>query len=145
MPEEVQQTRSNHIRRDPAFHFFLIPALLLLLVWSVIHLVRHFETASIAFVVIAILMLLTALKARMYAAKVQDRIIRLEERLRLSGLLPEPLRGRIGELTESQLIALRFAGDAEVPDLVQRTLTENLAAKQIKEAILNWRADYWRV
>jgi hypothetical protein len=145
MPDKVQQTRSNHIRRDPAFHFFLIPALLLLLVWSVIHLVRHRETTSIAFVVIAILMLVTALKARMYAAKVQDRIIRLEERLRLSGLLPEPLRARIGDLTESQLIALRFAGDAEVPDLVQRTLTENLAAKQIKEAILNWRADYWRV
>jgi hypothetical protein len=145
MPDKVQQTRSNHIRRDPAFHFFLIPALLLLLVWSVIHLVRHRETTSIAFVVIAILMLVTALKARMYAAKVQDRIIRLEERLRLSGLLPEPLRARIGDLTESQLIALGFAGDAEVPDLVQRTLTENLAAKQIKEAILNWRADYWRV
>jgi hypothetical protein len=145
MPDKVQQTRSNHIRRDPAFHFFLIPALLLLLVWSVIHLVRHFETASIAFVAIAVLMLITALKARMYAAKVQDRVIRLEERLRLSGLLPEPLRARIGELTESQLIALRFAGDAEVPDLVQRTLNENLAAKQIKEAIVTWRPDYWRV
>lgn len=145
MPEKVPQTRSNHIRRDPAFHFFLMPALLLLLVWSVIHLVRHFETTSIAFVVIAILMLLTALKARMYAAKVQDRVIRLEERLRLSGLLPEPLRARIGELTESQLIALRFAGDAEVPDLVQRTLNENLVAKQIKEAIVTWRPDYWRV
>lgn len=144
MSEKVQ-TRSNHIRRDPAFHFFLMPALLLLLIWSVIHLVRHFETASIAFVAIAVLMLITALKARMYAAKVQDRIIRLEERLRLSGLLPEPLRARIGELTESQLIALRFAGDAEVADLVQRTLNEKLAPKQIKEAIVIWRPDYWRV
>ena|SRR5438874_1920412 len=145
MPEKVPQTRSNHIRRDPAFHFFLIPALFLLLVWSVIHLARHSETASMAFLAIAVLLLITALKARMYAAKVQDRVIRLEERLRLSGLLAEPLRSRIGELTESQLIALRFAGDAEVPDLVQRTLNENLAAKQIKEAILTWRPDYWRI
>jgi Family of unknown function (DUF6526) len=145
MGEKVEQTRSNYIRRDPAFHFFLLPALLLLLVWSIVHLVRHLETASIAFVVIAFLMLVTAVKARMYAIKVQDRVIRLEERLRLSGMLPEPLRSRIGELTESQLIALRFAADAEVPDLVQRTLNEKLAAKQIKEAIREWRPDYWRV
>jgi Family of unknown function (DUF6526) len=139
------QTRSSHVRRDPAFHFFLIPALLLFLLWAVIHLVRHLEATSIAFVVIAILMLLTALKARMYALKVQDRVIRLEERLRLSGLLPEPLRSRVGELTEAQLIALRFASDAELPTLVQRTLGENLGAKQIKEEVREWRPDYWRV
>jgi hypothetical protein len=145
MPEKIQQTRSNHVQRDAAFHFFLIPALLLLLVWTVIHLVRHLETSSIAFLVIAVLMLVTAFKARLYALKVQDRIIRLEERLRLSGLLPEVLRSRVDELTESQLIALRFASDAEVPGLVQRTLSENLAAKQIKEAIRDWRPDYWRV
>src|SRR5437763_17091526 len=101
MPERVQQTRSNHIRRDPAFHFFLIPALLVLLVWSVIHLVRHPETSSIAFPVITVLMLVTVLKSRMYALKVQDRVIVLEERLRLSGLLPEALRSRVGELTAS--------------------------------------------
>ena len=145
MPERRQQTRSSHVRRDPAFHFFLIPALLLLLVWTVIHLVRHPETASIAFLVITILLLVTALKSRLYALKVQDRVIRLEERLRLSGLLPDPLRSRIGELTESQLIALRFAPDAELSALVQRTLNENLTSKQIKEAIREWRPDYWRV
>jgi hypothetical protein len=145
MAEKVQQTRSNHIRRDPAFHFFLIPALFLLLVWSVIHLVRHPGTSSIAFLVITILMLVTALKSRLYALKVQDRVIRLEERLRLSGLLPETLRSRVGELTESQLIALRFASDAELAGLVQRTLSENLTAKQIKEAIREWRPDYWRI
>jgi hypothetical protein len=145
MAEKVHQSRSNHIRRDPAFHFFLIPALLLLLVWSVIHLVRHPGTSSIAFLAITILMLVTAFKSRIYALKVQDRVIRLEERLRLSGLLPETLGSRAGELTESQLIALRFASDAELAGLVQRTLSENLAAKQIKEAIREWRPDYWRV
>jgi hypothetical protein len=108
-------------------------------------LVRHPETSSIAFLVIAVLMLVTAFKTRLYALKVQDRIIRLEERLRLSGLLSEPLRSRVAELTESQLIALRFASDAEVPGLVQRTLNENLAAKQIKEMIRDWRPDRWRV
>jgi hypothetical protein len=145
MSEKIQQTRSTHVRRDPAFHFFLIPALLVLLLWTVIHLVRHRETSSIAFLVIAVLMLVTAFKARLYALKVQDRIIRLEERLRLSGLLSEPLRSRVAELTEAQLIALRFASDAEVPGLVQRTLNENLAAKQIKEMIRDWRPDRWRV
>jgi Family of unknown function (DUF6526) len=145
MTEKIAQTRSNHIRRDPAFHFFLIPALFLLLTWCVIHFVRHPEKSSIAFLAIAILMLVTALKSRMYALKVQDRVIRLEERLRLSGLLPEALRSRMGEMTESQLIALRFASDAELPGLVQRTLSENLAAKDIKEAIREWRPDHWRV
>ena len=145
MPAKVPQTRSNHVRFDPAFHFFLAPALLLFLLWTVIHLVRHPESMSVSFVVVAVLMLVTARKARLYALKVQDRIIRLEERLRLSGLLPEPLRSRVGELTEAQLIALRFASDAELPTLVQRALGENLGAKQIKEEVREWRPDYWRV
>jgi hypothetical protein len=145
MPAKVPQTRSNHVRFDPAFHFFLAPALLLFLLWTVIHLVRHLESVSVSFVVVAVLMLVTATKARLYALKVQDRVIRLEERLRLSGLLPEPLRSRVGELTEAQLIALRFASDAELPTLVQRTLGENLGPKQIKEQVREWRPDYWRV
>jgi hypothetical protein len=145
MPAKIPQTRSNHVRFDPAFHFFLVPALLLFFLWTVIHLVRHLESISVGFVVVAVLMLVTAIKARLYALKVQDRVIRFEERLRLSGLLPEPLRSRIGELTEAQLIALRFASEAEIPALVQRTLSENLPAKQIKEEIREWRPDYLRV
>jgi hypothetical protein len=85
------------------------------------------------------------MKLRLYPLKAQDRIIRLEEQLRLFQLLPQGLRGRCVELNEAQLIALRFAPDAEVPALVEKALAASLSQRDIKQAIVNWRPDYFRV
>jgi hypothetical protein len=84
-------------------------------------------------------------RLRAYATRLQDRIIRLEERLRLGTVLPEGLRPRIGELSDTQLVGLRFASDAELPALVQRALDEKLDRTQIKKAVTDWRPDYSRV
>ena len=145
MFEKKPQTYSNHTRIDPAFHYFLAPVLLITLVATVVHLVRHPHLGSLWRVVLALALVVLAVKARTYALKAQDRVIRLEERLRLAALLPEPLRARIGELQIRQLIALRFASDAELPALVEQALTEKLTEKQIKQAVQNWRPDEYRV
>jgi len=145
MANATTQSFANHARLDPPFHFFLLPLGLVAIVLSVIRIIRHPGIASILGVVLAIGFVMTAFKARSYALKVQDRVIRLEERLRLAMLMPEAGRPRIGELTESQLIALRFASDAELPGLAMRALNEGLTSKQIKGSIQSWQGDYFRV
>jgi hypothetical protein len=145
MAKNTPQSYANHGRFDPSFHFFLAPLGLAAIFMSVLICTRRPGLRSALLVVLSIGFFVLAGKARSYALKVQDRVIRLEERLRLAMLLPEPLKARIGELTEGQLIGLRFASDAELPALTQRALNENLTKKQIKMAIQNWRADYWRV
>jgi hypothetical protein len=152
MAEKTPQTFANHTRWDPAFHFFLAPVFVLGLILSLVHFFAHlvhsdFRENFHAFLLIllAVALLLLVFKVRLYALKVQDRVLRLEERLRLTQLLPEPLRSRIPELTVEQLCGLRFASDAEIPKLVERALNEKLSRADIKKAIKTWRPDYWRV
>jgi hypothetical protein len=146
MAENTPQNYGNHTRWDPPFHFFIVPIVLITLmlrIWSLIQ--GPVTFTAIWAIVVGLAGVAAVLKIRLYALKNQDRIIRLEERLRLASLLPDPLRGRIGELTESQLVALRFASDAELPGLVEKALAGKLPNKEIKQAIVAWRPDYFRV
>jgi hypothetical protein len=145
MAESVPQNFSNHSRLDPPFHFFVLPVFALTVIITIVHLVVHPQLHSAWVVIFALAATVVAVKIRTYALKLQDRIIRLEERLRLAILLDKPLRARIGEFSESQLVALRFASDAELPALAGRTLSEKLSNKDIKKAIRQWKPDYWRV
>ncbi len=145
MSQPKTQNYANHTRFDPAFHYFLIPVLLLNWIVTLVHLAHHRNLWSAWLALLAFVLILILGMARHYALKVQDRVIRLEERMRLNTLLQEPLRARIGELSEKQLVGLRFASDAEIPALVARTLSEKLTQKQIKQAIQNWRPDQFRV
>jgi len=145
MADRAPQNFSNHTRFDPPFHFFILPVFAITLIMTIVHLVRRPGLHSAWLVIVMIAALAAIFKIRLNALKVQDRIIRLEERLRLASLLDPALRPRIPELTESQLIALRFASDAELPALAARALNEKLARAEIKKAIQHWRPDYWRV
>ncbi|MFY9743812.1 MAG: DUF6526 family protein [Candidatus Sulfotelmatobacter sp.] len=145
MAEKKPQTFANHARLDPLFHFVVLPVFLLTAIAGGVHFVWRPSWHSASFFVIAVAAAIAVTKTRLYALKVQDRVIRLEERLRLSLLLPEPLRSRIPELTEGQLIALRFASDAEVPKLAERAISGKMSKADIKKAIQVWRPDYFRV
>jgi hypothetical protein len=138
------QSFKNHTRLDPLFHQFLGPLSFILLIAAVTSFVRNVGLMTAFQVVAAIWAVVVTFKIRLYALKVQDRIIRLEERLRMHELFSEPLKSRIGEFTESQLIALRFATDAELPALAEKAL-QGLDQKQIKASIKTWRPDYFRV
>ena len=142
------QNYRNHARFEPMFHFFVAPVLLINLIVAIVVLIRrlphHIWLDSWLLIMAIALFLLTGI-ARSYPARVQDRVIRLEENLRYQRLLPPELAAATQSLTLAQIIALRFASDAELPTLVQRTLSENLPPKTIKQSITHWRADNLRV
>lgn len=143
MPETIPQSYANHARRDPWFLAIGIPALLNVgvMIWMAF---RSGGWLSWWGVVMALVLVVMTLLVRTYALKVQDRVIRLEERLRLGALAPE-LKPRLDEISRFQWVALRFASDAELPALARRALDEKLEPKAIKQAIVNWRADHFRV
>lgn len=145
MAEKKPQTFGNHTRWDPPFHFFALPVFFLAAIAATVHFIWWPSLHSALLFVLAVAAVIVVVKGRLSALRVQDRVIRLEERLRLASLMSEPFRSRIPELTESQLVGLRFASDAEVAKLAERALTEKLSRSDIKKAIQTWRPDYFRV
>jgi len=142
------QSFQNHARFDPPFHFFILPLLLLNFVFAIYATIHawplHWHT-HLWWIVMSVLLFVLAGISRGYALKNQDRLIRLEEQLRLADLLPEDQLGLIESLTIDQFVGLRFASDAEVASLAQRAVAENLDRKQIKQSITNWRPDNHRI
>ncbi len=141
-----QQSFAHHSKWVGGFHGFVLPALLLNVGWSIyqwIHL--GWTIGGLITVLTAMALLLLSFYARVFALTVQDRVIRLEERLRLERLLPADLKPRIGDFTKEQLVGLRFASDAELPALAGKVLADNIAdRKSVKQLVQNWRADYLR-
>jgi hypothetical protein len=145
MSKSEPQSFKHHARLDPIFHFFLVWVSLAGIIIAIVYAVVHPGFYSAWLVVIAIAAFFSLFKLRSYPLKVQDRVIRLEERLRLQALAPVEWHSRIYRLTEDQLIGLRFASDEEVVELANQALEHNLTRKQIKERIKHWRPDRWRV
>lgn len=146
MSDPQPQTYANHVRRLPRPYLAAGLMLALNVVGTTALAVRHPHVHSIALVLVAVALFGTHWFARTNALVVQNRVIRLEERLRCERLLPDDLKTRIGELETDQLVALRFASDAELPALVRQVLDEKVTDKdEIKKRIRDWRPDHLRV
>ena len=143
---EKKQNLQNHVRIVPAYHMFVFPVLFVNIGWAIYRVVKFpisFPTVFGVFLSVALLLL--ALYARLFALSVQDRIIRLEMRLRLAEILPPDLRPRIPEFTVAQLVSMRFACDAELPALARKVLDEKMSdRKAIKQLVKDWQGDYAR-
>ena len=143
---DTVQSYKNHARWLPPFHFFVLPVFLVNVVYSVLLAWGDPSFGTGFGVLVALALFMTAILARTQALKAQDRLIRLEMRLRMREVLPADMHGRINDVTPEQLIGLRFASDGELADLVRQVLAGTLASqKSIKEAIKDWQADHHRV
>ncbi len=139
------QTAQSHAAWDPLFHFVLMPIFLANFLVSIVRTIREWQDhpgVHLWAVAVAFALFLLCAKVRFYALADQDRIIRLEERLRIAALVPST---DLSKLSTRQLIALRFASDHELPALVQKTVAENLEPKMIKANISSWRPDFDRI
>jgi len=143
---QIEQNFANHTQKLPPLYMAAFLILSANFVWSLWTLIRFPTMATALAVLTAFALLVVGLYARTNAQVVQNRLIRLEERLRLANILPADLKARIGELSTGQLIALRFASDAEVTELVREVLAGDIQDKKvIKAKIKHWRADFLRV
>ncbi len=145
MNNSEPQCLKNHGRLDPSYHVVSTLVLVINLIVAIVYMVQHFGFYSAWLVVLSVVVFIPFIKVRQYPVKVQDRVIRLEERMRLQALAPAEWHTQIFHLSEEQLIGLRFAADDEVVELAKQALEHKLNRKQIKERIKDWRADNWRV
>jgi hypothetical protein len=142
----AEQSFESHAKWAPPFHFFVLPVLLINLGFQIYWFVKiGFTPYGVVPVLVAAALFVGIGTARGMALKVQDRVIRLEERLRFERVLPVDLHPRIGEFTIDQLVALRFASNAELPELARKVLDEKIVdRKAIKQLIKTWRPDFAR-
>jgi len=142
----AEQSYASHAKNVPLFHYVLLPILMVNLVFSAYRVWQQPGMASLWTLVMAFAFILTALFARVFALRAQDRLIRLEERMRMRELLPADMQARINDFTPDQLVAIRFASDAELPALAATVLNGNIQKRaEVKKLIKNWRADHCRV
>jgi hypothetical protein len=142
---DKSQSLKNHAKFVPLFHFFAFPILAINAVWLTKLAIAGPASSTAIAALTGWALVATAFLARTFALTVQDRVIRLEMRLRLRELLPPELHPRIAEFTRAQLVALRFAGDRELPALARRVLDEKVQdRKAIKAMIAEWQADHLR-
>lgn len=144
MPEPPQ-TFQNHAKFVPVYHFIAFPLIVVNLIWSWFRLFQLQTGDSLVAALTATALVIIFFMARIFALLVQDRVIRLEMRLRLREVLPLGLHPRIGDFTPAQLVAMRFASDAELPDLAVAVLRDHIYDKKvIKQMIKDWKADHLR-
>jgi len=140
------QSYANHQKFVPGFHYVALPILMINLIYSGYVAATSFSGDSVISLLVALALVMIGLFARLFALGAQDRVIRLEERMRLHELLPPDQGGVIDNLTTEQLIALRFASDGEVGALVATVTAEGIQdRKEIKKRVTNWRADHQRL
>ena len=146
MAEKMPQTFENHAKLVPLFHYVVLPMFLVNLLLALYRVFTGFSFDAAWSVAMAIGLILVALFARIFALGAQDRVIRLEERLRMHGLLPDELKPKINDFTMEQLVALRFASDDELASLAKKVLDDGIGdRKTIKQMVTTWRADYQRL
>jgi hypothetical protein len=144
----LAQDFKNHTRWHPPFHFFIAPVLLINIGFAITYCVQHFAQHRVIgpwLIVVSIALIVLAELTRSNALKVQNRVIRLEEKLRIASLVSASELVELESLTLRQYVALRFASNVELPDLARRAVREKMDGKQIKGAIKSWRADEDRV
>lgn len=146
MASAEPQSLANHSRIVPGFHYLGFGLVVAYLVLSIVQLVRQPGLGTFNGLLLGLILVVLTWYVRIFPLVAQDRVIRLEERIRLAKLLPADLQPQIESLTMGQLAALRFASDAELPELVRKVLAEQIRSRKVIKALIReWKPDHLRV